>query len=200
MSEFSGKCDCCDWFSGKDDEHIKNSNFYIHGPNLVQHKLEINNRKDLIKYYPYLISSGGYTKGGSTVHFSSESFVDLEEKNMMKCRMDHVKKYFRSCKRKKIPFDREEAYKLATLFNRDNIPAYIVELVDRVEKYGDKANIDDLHDDMHDYYRKKLFNHMIENGYEEREATEFVFGWKYEINKKGTQEEEKDSNSKSEAD
>ena len=76
MSKFSGKCDCYDYFCGKDDEYIKNSDIYI-GRNPVP--LRIESHYSLAPYYPFIVGLACFTHGNATVHLSEESYVDVSE-------------------------------------------------------------------------------------------------------------------------
>ena len=80
MSEFSGKCDIYDCFSDVSDEFLQRSSFYIYTNDYRDHRLEINNQKDLAKYYPYLVCLETRNKEYATVYLSQLSFIDQEEK------------------------------------------------------------------------------------------------------------------------
>ena len=48
-------------------------------------------------------------------------------------------------------------------------------VAERVAKDGDKAEFDDLHDSIHEYYRRKWFEELVRLGYTEREAYDWCF-------------------------
>ena len=173
MSEFSGKCDFCDHVWDKDDDYFARSDFYVYTKGR-EHKLEINNKHDAIKYYPFLIGFGGFEKDRANIHISSDSFIDVEERERLKSNLAYVLRYWRRCKRKKVRFDKNEALKEVSFIA---IQDYEREIVERVAKYGDKAVLDDIHIPMHEYYRKRWYEHMVENGYPEKEA----FCWIYKV-------------------
>ena len=54
MSQFSGKCDVCDFFGDYTDEQLQKLSFYILADDR-KFKLSITNQKDLALYYPNLV-------------------------------------------------------------------------------------------------------------------------------------------------
>lgn len=174
ISEYSGKADLFDHFGDATDEELQHANIYI-GDNIVP--LRINNQHDLAPYYPYIISMGGWSKGYAEIHLSSESFIDEEEREHLTWKLEDVKRYWRSCKRKKIPYDIEKATQLISFFGTPN--GVEQEIAERVAKSGDKATIDGLHDYMHEYYRKKLLEEMVRLGWDKRHAKFWIWkDWK----------------------
>ena len=82
MSIYSGKCDIYDHFAiatdgdeNKLQEEIERTDFYRHGKNpFLKHKLDIHTPKDLVPYYPYLMSTGAWgSTGRAHIELSSES-------------------------------------------------------------------------------------------------------------------------------
>lgn len=117
---------------------------------------------------------GWWSKGYAEIHISKESFIDAEEREHLTWKLEDVKRYWRSCKRKKIKFDIEKATRLISFFGTPN--GIEQEIAGRVAKDGDKATIDGLHDYMHEYYRKKLLDEMVRLGWDEGLATYWI--WK----------------------
>ena len=185
MSGFSGKCDLADIFCNHDDEHIANSTFYIFAGNR-DHRLDIHCRRDLIPYYPFLVGSMGSQKDKAVCYISSESFVDREEREHMEWILKDAIKYYKKCKRKKIEYKEEEALKNIVWFNKKPTE-WESKIVHRVAADGEKANIEGIHDSYHDYYRKQLYEEMIENDYSKEEAFKWCYGWgrMFDLNKKG---------------
>lgn len=153
------------------DEYLQNSNIYI-GDNIIP--LRINNQHDLAPYYPYLVGIGSWRDGHAEIRLSTESFIDAEEREHLTWKLEDVKRYWRSCKRKKIPYDVEKAQKLISFFGVPN--GIEVEIAERVAEDGDKATIDGLHDYMHEYYRNKLLEEMIRLGWDKFRAKLWI--WK----------------------
>lgn len=181
MSVYSGKCDVYDHFSmrAETDEdiekEIQRTDFYIYLKDR-KHKLDIHTVKDLIPYYPFLTSAYAYNKEGkSNMFLSSESFVDQEEKQFLNMYMDDVKKYYRKCKRLKQPFNKEEAIKKIHWNDNWEVEEYKLAIVDRVAKEGQKANIDGLFIPYKDWERTRLYDTMVEYGYDENYAYNWCF-------------------------
>ena len=86
-------------------------------------------------------------------------------------------KYWRRCKRKKVSFDSEEALGYIVWPRDDQPQDFQIELVKRVKELGDKATIDGLHDQIHDLYRKKLFDEMINNGWDRDQSGIWIYGF-----------------------
>ena len=174
MSEFCGKCDVCDSFRDRTDEYLQNSKFFIYGSDHRDHQLVINNQKDLAKYYPYLTCSMGADKNGAHVHITSQSFIDSEEAERINWVKDTLVKYYKKCKRNKIQYTVAEAIKAAVWFNPSD---WEIELARRVGEAGEKAETEDLHTPIHDYFRDRWCKELISQGYTEDEAELWVYGW-----------------------
>ena len=117
---------------------------------------------------------GGWSKGYAEIHISKESFIDEEEREHLTWKLEDVKRYWRSCKRKKIPYDVEKATQLISFLGTPN--GIEQEIAERVEKDGDKATIDGIHDYIHELYRNKLLEEMIRLGWDRRVAKYWI--WK----------------------
>lgn len=179
MSQFSGKCDFYDGFveiySNGDEEKLKEElkklKLYIRGNDNRNHLVKTDTIKDIAKYYPYLEAIAYSSDDRFIVVLSADSFIDYEEKERLSYRIEDVLKYWRKCKRKKMPFTKEEFYKDNWWTNE----ALMDEIIDRVAKYGDKAEFDDIHLPMHEYYRKRWFEELVRLGYTKREAYDWVY-------------------------
>lgn len=177
MGLISGKSDFQDWceMHNTPDEIINKYNIYC-GDNIVP--LKIESKKDLVAYYPYLTTLIVFDKEtGGKVYLSHDSFIDREERERLQWKLDEIKKYRRKCRRKKVPFNKDEAIKLISPFYNTDAP-YLLEIVDRVMKNGDKATIDGIHDPFHERMREKWFDIMVSNGWDEKTAYIWVYGFK----------------------
>lgn len=193
ISVYSGKCDFYDSCSIHGaDEIIKKYNIYAYDNEVIP--LKIETEKDLVPYYPYLVRmmSGGSENGGC-IYLSKESFVDSEEQECLRWRLDDLKMYWRRCKRKKVPFDRREAERLAVGW-RGYPENFELELVNRVEKDGEKATLDGIHTPMHESYRQELYDEMVKFEYSEDIAYRWCFGWKRWLEKKAEGKNDKRRN------
>lgn len=165
MSCYSGKADCYDSLIAIHqytlEELQNNVQIYI-GNN--PEPLKIEKMSDLIPYYPYLICVAGYDnkERKATIHLTSESFVDYEERERLELYLKELLRIYNRCKRKKIEFNVDEAVKEVCF--GDYSKEQITELANRVKEHGKKATIDGIHLKMHEYYRQRLVDEMIENG------------------------------------
>ena len=180
MSMFSGKCDFYDSFvmigsdgeNGKIIENLKKLKLHIYGNDNRHHRVKSETIKDIAKYYPYLTLIRTWNKdNGDFIILSSDSFIDQEEQEHLGWYIDNVMKYWRKCKRKKKPFVADECVKELKWMREDLIQV----IAERVAKDGDKAEFEDIHLPIHEYYRKLWYEEMIKVGYTEFEA----FCWVY---------------------
>ena len=142
-------------------EKILNAKIYIGCANV---SLQINDMKDLIPYYPYIIRSAYFdtVEGKSVIYLSSESWVDHEERVNLEWRLHNLFTIYNRCKRKKVEFDVDEAVAKITWHGWNDEPYR--ELANRVKMYGKKATIDGIHLNMHERYRRELVDEMLRNG------------------------------------
>lgn len=180
ISVYSGRCDLCDTVEIHGIEEIINKYKIYYCDQILP--LEVKKKKDLIPYYPFLVYEMGSNKEtGGTIHLSSRSYVDEEEKEQLQWILNDALRYWNKYKRQKKSFDKEEVLKQITIFSppRD----YEIEIVDRVAKLGKKATIDGIHKPMHDYYRQKLYDEMVNNGWGEDQSYIWCFGFNRWIDK-----------------
>ena len=179
MSMFSGKCDFYDGFidiSSKCDkekilENLKKLKLYVSGKDGRFHRVKSDTIEDIAKYYPYLQSISLYDKeNGYRIYLESDSFIDREEAEWRDWKVGYVLKYWRKCKRNKKPFVAEECFNEVSWTG-----SKLEEIIRRVEKDGDKAKFDDIHDDTHEYFRRQWFEELVRLGYTEREAYDWCF-------------------------
>ncbi len=141
--------------------------------------LKIETKKDLIAYYPYLtVAIYSSRNNTGTIKLSEKSYIDKEEEEQMTRKLETIKRYYKKCKRKKIPFDKNEALQKIAQFPEDEPGQYLIDLVNRVAELGTKATIEDIHDPMHDRMRKKWLDLMVEYGWDEHVAYRWIFGWR----------------------
>ena len=179
MSQFSGKCDFYDGFvaihsDGNEEkvvENLKKLTLYVRGSDDREHIVNSDTIKDIVKYYPYLESIALYNKDdGFKIVLSSDSFIDMEEKDHLNWYIEDVYKYWRKCKRRKIPFNVEDC--VESSWRNSEL---VREIATRVAKDGKDAEFDDLHLPMHEHYRKRWFEEMVKAGYTEHQAYNWCF-------------------------
>lgn len=165
MSRYSGKCDVYDTLISihkyTEDEFKNNVEIYI-GNN--EEPLHIECSKDIIPYYPYLISSAFFDneKRKSVIHLSSESFIDKEEREQLEFYLKQVMKFYNRCKHKKIEFNIEDVIKEVCFkgWNKEQV----IEIFNRIKRDSKNATIKGIHLNMYEYYRKVLVQEMLKNG------------------------------------
>ena len=178
MSRYSGKCDFGDSWGIHGEEYILNSKIYF-GDNIVP--LRIDSYKDALPYFPFLVGMIAGNKEGATIRLAERSFVDAEEEEMLTWELNNFKRYYRKCKRKKIPYNVDEALEKCIYFNGDR--EFYRPIAEAVSKYGNSAEIpENMHLRTHEYYRKLLYKDMREAGYSCHEACTWCFGWRRWIN------------------
>lgn len=178
MSKFSGKCDLCDMVEAihcnsvdEIQEFIDNTQFYM-WVNDRRVKINISSRKDLALYYPYLVSMSCHSDNKHTIVLSNDSFIDQEEADRLNFILNAAKQYYKKCKRDKKPFVEDECKKAIAFFSPTK---YETELIKRVKKDGKKANIEGVHTYIHEYYRTKWYEALIELGWDEATAFDWVY-------------------------
>ena len=177
VGRISGKSDFEDFceMHHTPEEVIKNYKVFVGNHTIVPLRME--SKKDLVAYYPYCMSLMSKDENGGIVILQDKPFLDYEEQEHLSWKMDSVQKYWRKCKRKKVPFDRNKALSLIA-FPYDDPRSDEIELVNRVSELGDKATTEDIHDRYHDNRRKEWLELMVDNGWDENVAYKWIFGWK----------------------
>ena len=179
MSVYSGKCDFydgfvairCDGDEEKVKEKLKTLTLYIRGKDGRDHLVKSDTLRDIAKYFPYLEGMMVSDSDGMKCWLSSDSFIDQEERDSRNWKADYIFKYWRKCKRKKIPFT-EEGCKKELWFSDSK---ELDEMIHRVAVDGDKANFDDIHFSLWEYNRRRWFEAMVDLGWSEQEAYDWCF-------------------------
>lgn len=188
MSKFSGKSDfyCHVFMSSKPltDEELfekfKGTKLYIARPlpddfsfekareenisipETYYKKIEYSSIKDLVPYYPHLVSMAvcdNTDSHKSVVILTSQSYVDMEEQKLLDLYLKDVLKNYNRCKRKKTEFTLEGVLN-EFCYNEWRKDIY-VELYQRVKESGKKATTEHLHLSSFEHYRKKLVEEMM---------------------------------------
>lgn len=181
MSVFSGKCDFYDGFvmihnegdEKKIEEALKRLKLYITGNDGRSHRVKSDTIKDIAKYYPYLECFMSGDKDGYTVAIlHGDSFIDDEEEEYKSWYIKDALKYWRKCKRNKTTFTAEDCYEKINHWGT-NEP--VLEICKRIEADGDKAEFDDIHFPMWEWYRRKWFDELVRLGWSEQQAYNWCF-------------------------
>ena len=141
-----------------DQTDWKNIDFYV-GKNA--RPLPLYGRRDLIPYYPYIVGQSGFNRRRKRkyVKLSSESYVDKDERDVLKIYLKHTLRLYNRYKRNQMPLDKDKM--ITELSVNDKV---IPELVERVCLYGKRATIDGLHTTIHEQFREQLVREMVRNG------------------------------------
>lgn len=190
MSEFSGKCDFydsvvmihCDDDPGKLEDFLAGTNIYIHGKDRRNHKIEVRNEKEACLYYPYLtvVAAFNRNENKNTIILSSNSFIDQEEREHIGYYMNDVRKYWNKCKRNKEEFTVEKCVEHFSMWRNTEL---YKEIATRFLNNGNKAEFDDLHDNLHERFRRIWFDEMVRLGWSEHEAFNWCFNEFYPSSK-----------------
>ncbi len=141
----------------------------IHGCEL----LDIKCLRDLLPYAAFIVGMAyGNHDGTYICYIGGKSFIDEEEEEHFTWYLKQIQRLYKRCKRKKIEFTEEYVLEqLSWVIDKDIIKT----LFYRVKEHPYSANVEGLHDNLHQYYRKKLEEDMIKTGYTPEQAYEWVY-------------------------
>lgn len=158
MSRYSGKCDLADHIEIFGINHILNSDVYIGDS---ETPLKLTCYEDLIPYLPYIIGLSVRGKEKSYMRLSSESWVDREERDTLEFYKKRLVRIYKRCKRKHEIYDVNKAQNEVCFLIT---PKAVKELARRVGEKGQKAELDGLHLESCEYYRRNLVKEMLAHG------------------------------------
>ena len=179
MSKYSGKCDFGDTWEILGDR-IKNAKIYF-GYNIVP--LKIESEKDALPYFPYLVGSMASSDESTTIHLSTISYVDQQEKNILESSWESAMRVYRRLVRNKEAITVDAIIKETfPSFEKDNQNNKV--MAEAIVRDGKKAKMpSNIHTPMAEHYRKVLYDDMIKAGYAETEAYKWVYGMERFIRK-----------------
>jgi len=176
---FSGKCDLYDSLIeiGKVTDFSK-VHIYIND-NPVE--LRIDSYKDLIPYFPCVSRVETHSNGEYRIWLSGKPWYRIEEEDLLRIYLRDLTTCYNKLKR-------DKNLSLETLIERYNSKynwrshkeELITELASRlIEVKGkkDKVYIGDLYLPSKDWFRKRLYEEMIKNGWREEVAYYWCYGW-----------------------
>lgn len=173
MSMFTGKHDFCDTVEmiGNIEEYLgDNAEIYV-----GDIRIPNQTRKDLIPYYPFITSIGLHNSKHNIVYLTRYSYIDYEEYDRLTMALNSFKRYYRKCKRDKHEYKADECLRITAYHNFGDKDTYLA-LARRVSVEGEKANILGLSLEYYDKYcRKEFYDFLLENGYTEQ----FAYNWVY---------------------
>ena len=175
MSKYSGKCDLYDsimiYAGDKDVEEILPKVSIYLGESIIP--LRIDTYKDLIPYFPFVPYICGSDPSGMMLRLPSMSFVDQTEQERVKYAKERVMKDYNRCKRAHTDFIPKNYY-------IDGEIEYVIanDLAAHGKKYIDEKEYRNIDHFLTDFYRKELDVDMINAGWEEPRAFQWVYGWR----------------------
>jgi hypothetical protein len=101
MSKWTGKADFCDWceMHNNPKEIVEKADVYLGNA-----KVEIKTEEDLIPYYTNLIGSMGCSADHQNINLTTDSFIDIEEKEFLAWDIDVAIRAARKAKKAKVKF------------------------------------------------------------------------------------------------
>lgn len=182
MSEFSGKCDIYDdMFTINKITDFSNVHIYV-GDHPIE--LRINSVKDLIPYYPFVAGIMTCSNKEYSIWIGDEPSYVREEWNMLETDIKYIKRIYNRFKRNKRKITVDSIFEECKpwLWNWKKNEDTLKELVIRViESKGKDIRFKDLQLDYSQYYRQKLYEEMLANGYSKGTALKWCYGWKKAI-------------------
>lgn len=144
-----------------------------------QRRLHITNQYEAMPWYAHIIGVGAYSDGKHVIHLSSLSEPDIREKEHNELIIRDINRIYKSLRRKKIQVTKAIILeKLAKrMWNLD--PEHNSEipiLVDRYMENHTQPDISGVREFFSEWYRNELKKDMIEAGYTEEEAIDWIWG------------------------
>jgi hypothetical protein len=179
ISIYSGKCDLYDTLIAIGEvTDFSKVHIYIND-NPVE--LRIDSYKDLIPYFPCVPSIQTHCDGEYRIRLSGEPWYRIEEERTLYFYLRDLTTCYNNLKREKR-LSLETLIEMHTERFRwiSNKNGLIEELARRlIEAKGnkDRVDIDDLYLPSGDWFRKKLYEEMIKNGWNENVAYNWCYGW-----------------------
>ena len=145
-------------------------------------ELRIDSYKDLIPYFPCVPSVETHSNGEYRIWLSGKSSYRRDEEDMLRIYLHDLVTCYNRLKR-------DKSLSLESLIERYNIKynwshakdELIAELASRlIEAKGkkDEVDISDIYLPSGDWFRKRLYEEMINNGWDENVAYRWCYGWK----------------------
>lgn len=145
-------------------------------------ELRIDSYKDLIPYFPCIPSVETHSNGEYRIYLSSgEPSYRRDEEDMLRIYLrDLTTCYNRLRRNKNISLENlVEKYNSKHNWShaRDELIAELASRLIEAKGNKDKVDISDLYLPSGDWFRKKLYEEMINNGWNESVADRWCYGW-----------------------
>lgn len=145
-------------------------------------ELRIDSYKDLIPYFPCVPSVETHSNGEYRIWLSGKPWYRIEEEYVLRVYLRDLTTCYNKLKReKRLSLETLiEMYSEKFSWMISNKKELIAELANRlIEAKGkkDKVDISDLYLPSGDWFRKRLYEEMINNGWKESVAYNWCYGW-----------------------
>ncbi len=183
MSKYSGKCDLydilaiydvlvdTDKFADNAMDTLRNWTIRVgcHGETL-----KIKSVKDIVPYFPFVETSGGYGNGKANITLMEKSWVDVSADRHYGLMAEYLTKKARYAKRKgldPVEYMMDCGYLTDSEKNEQGIPEFVV----RIAVDGKKADWSGLVPGFGKYMRDELYDTMVNFGYSPAEAGKWCY-------------------------
>ena len=165
MSLYSGKCDLCDSVEIVGiDKFLKECEIYTHTSNLVP--LKIESEKDLVPFYPYLC----WLMTNNKYYLCEDNFINEEENETKEWYLKDIIKEYKKAKRNKTEFNPKY------WGGREEVWNSIVEVVRNKGEKTTLEDLEDIHTNMAEHYRKWWYEELVRVGWREDQAYSCAYG------------------------
>ena len=176
---FSGKTDLFDSLIeiGKVTDFSK-VHIYLHDSPV---ELRVDSYKDLTPYFPCVPSVETHCDGEYRICLSGKPWYRVEEEQMLRIYLRDLTTCYNRLKRiKDLSLERLiERYnnKYNWSHTKDELIAELASRLIEAKGKKDKVDISDLYLPSGDWFRKRLYEEMIKNGWREEVAYYWCYGW-----------------------
>ena len=180
ISVYSGRCDVSDSLIeiGEVTDFSK-IHIYLHDSPI---ELRIDSYKDLIPYFPCIPSIQTHCNGEYRICISGKPSYRIEEEDLLRIYLrDLTTCYYRLRRNKNLSLESLiERYnsKYSWGSPKEEIVTKLASRLIEAKGNKDKVDISDLYLPSGDYFRNKLYEEMVNNGWKENVAYRWCYGWK----------------------
>ena len=177
ISVYSGRCDLADILIGIGEAtDFSKVHIYIND-NPVE--LRIDSYKDLIPYFPCIPSISTYSDGECRICISGKPSYRRDEEDLLRIYLRDLTTCYNRLKRDKcLSLDgliKVYVTKYTWSRTKDELISELAKRLFEAKGKKDKVDISDLY--LPNYYRKTLYEEMVNNGWRESVAYCWCYGW-----------------------
>lgn len=180
ISIYSGKCDLYDSLIeiGEVTDFSRVHIYINHNPV----ELRIDSYKDLIPYFPCVPAVETRDNGEYKIWLSGKPWYRIEEEQMLGIYLRDLITCYNRLKRNKNLSLESLVERYDTKYNwnhaKDELVAELASRLIEAKGKKDKVNISDLYLPSGDFFRKRLYEEMVNNGWDENKAYLWCYGWR----------------------